>query len=133
MLKIRQALESAVSSVTPAISTRYENVAFTPTVGVPYQELYLLPSINAHLNIDNADFESLGVFQINLRYPSGTGAKNATDRAELYVSAFKVGSKFVKDDIEVISTSTPRLTILGVDGDRYTVAVSITYKSYYKG
>ena len=67
------------------------------------------------------------MFQITLRYPAGEGVKNVLERARLYEKAFKVG---VKLENEVFITAPTSVNILGVDGDRYGVAVSIYFKSY---
>ena len=130
MFKAKLAFEEAINAITPTIATAYENVSFTPTINVPYQELYDIPSNNDHLFINSANYEALGVFQITLRYPSGKGTKDVSNRAELYVSSFPVGTKLTKDGVTVIVTDTPDVTHLGVNGDRYSVAVSINYKVY---
>lgn len=127
MLRIRQALEKAVLAVTPAIDTAFENTTFSPRAGEPYQQLHFLPAKPEAAVIDDSISEVLGVFQITLRYPAGEGVKNVLERARLYEKAFKVG---VKLENEVFITAPTSVNILGVDGDRYGVAVSIYFKSY---
>lgn len=127
MLRIRQALEKAVLAVAPAIDTAFENIAFNPRAGEPYQQLHFLPAKPEAAVIDDSISEVLGVFQITLRYPAGEGVKNVLERARLYEKAFKVG---VKLENEVFITAPTSVNILGVDGDRYGVAVSIYFKSY---
>ncbi|OUT11838.1 hypothetical protein B9N62_02670 [Campylobacter concisus] len=127
MLQIRQTLEKAVLAVTPAIDTAFENTPFKPRAGEPYQQLYFLPAKPEAAVIDDSISEVLGVFQITLRYPAGEGVKNVLERARLYEKAFKVG---VKLENEVFITAPTSVNILGVDGDRYGVAVSIYFKSY---
>ena len=127
MLRIRQALEKAVLAVAPAIDTAFENIAFNPRAGEPYQQLHFLPAKPEAAVIDDSISEVLGVFQITLRYPAGKGVKDVLERAKLYEKAFKVG---VKLENEVFITAPTSVNILGVDGDRYSVAVSIYFKSY---
>lgn len=127
MLRIRQALEKAVLAVAPAIDTAFENTTFKPRANEPYQQLYFLPAKPEAAVIDDSISEVLGVFQITLRYPAGEGVKNVLERARLYEKAFKVG---VKLENEVFITAPTSVNILGVDGDRYGVAVSIYFKSY---
>ena len=129
MLNTRLAFEEAINAISPTIATAYENVSFTPSSGVPYQELYDIPALNNHLFIDNSEFEGLGIFQITLKYPSGTGMKTVSNRAELYVSSFPVGRKLTKNGDIITVLQTPKVNNLGVDGDRVIVAVSINYKS----
>lgn len=127
MLRIRQALEKAVLAVTPAIDTAFENTPFKPRAGEPYQQLHFLPAKPSTAVIDDSIAEIDGVFQITLRYPAGKGVKDILERAKLYEKAFKVG---VKLENEVFITAPTSVNILGVDGDRYGVAVSIYFKSY---
>ena len=130
MLNTRLAFEEAINAISPTIATAYENVSFTPSSGVPYQELYDIPASNDQLFTISAEFEGLGIFQITLKYPSGKGTKDVSNRAELYVSSFPVGTVLTKGTTKVHIIQTPKVNILGVDGDRYVVAVSINYKSY---
>ena len=129
MLNTRLAFEEAINAISPTIATAYENVSFTPSSGVPYQELYDIPASNDHLFMDNSEFEGLGIFQITLKYPSGAGMKTVSNRAELYVSSFPVGAKLTKNGEVITVLQTPKVNNLGVDGDRVIVAVSINYKS----
>ena len=129
MLNTRLAFEEAINAISPTIATAYENVSFTPSSGVPYQELYDIPASNNHLFIDNSEFEGLGIFQITLKYPSGAGMKTVSNRAELYVSSFPVGTKLTKNGEVITVLQTPKVNNLGVDGDRVIVAISINYKS----
>lgn len=129
MLNTRLAFEEAINTISPTIATAYENVSFTPSSGVPYQELYDIPASNDHLFMDNSEFEGLGIFQITLKYPSGQGMKTVSNRAELYVSSFPVGTKLTKNGEVITVLQTPKVNNLGVDGDRVIVAVSINYKS----
>lgn len=129
MLNTRLAFEEAINAISPTIATAYENVSFTPSSGVPYQELYDIPASNDHLFMDNSEFEGLGIFQITLKYPSGAGMKTVSNRAELYVSSFPVGTKLTKNGEVITVLQTPKVNNLGVDGDRVIVAISINYKS----
>ena len=130
MLRIRQALEKAVLAVTPAIDTAFENTTFKPRAGEPYQQLHFLPAKPEAAVIDDSISEVLGVFQITLRYPAGEGVKNVLERASLYERAFSVGAKFEHAGVKVYIYRPAEVNILGVDGDRYGVAVSIYFKSY---
>ena len=68
VVNIRQALESAVDTMTPAMETSWENVAFEPTLGIPYQAVYILfatPENNEYGSMHR----ELGFLQIDLYYP----------------------------------------------------------------
>ena len=126
MLKARQAIEQAILSVAPRIDTQFENATYSPKEGVPYQQLHFLPAKPASLVIDDSITERSGVFQITLRYPAGRGIKDIMARAESYAKVFHAGAKF--DEAYIIAPCS--VNILGVDGDRYGVVVSIYFKTY---
>lgn len=126
MLKARQAIEQAILSVAPRIDTQFENATYSPKEGVPYQQLHFIPARPASLVIDDSITECSGVFQITLRYPAGRGVKDALARAESYAKVFYAGAKF--DEVYIIAPCS--VNILGVDGDRYGVVVSIYFKTY---
>lgn len=126
MLKARQAIEQVILNVAPRIDTQFENATYSPKEGVPYQQLHFLPAKPASLVIDDSITERSGVFQITLRYPAGRGVKDALARAESYAKVFYAGAKF--DEVYIIAPCS--VNILGVDGDRYGVAVSIYFKTY---
>ena len=126
MLKARQAIEQAILSIVPRIDTQFENATYSPKEGVPYQQLHFLPAKPASIVIDDSVAELSGVFQITLRYPAGEGVKDALARAESYAKVFYAGAKF--DEVYIIAPCS--VNILGVDGDRYGVVVSIYFKTY---
>ena len=126
MLKARQVIEQAILSVAPRIDTQFENATYSPKEGTPYQQLHFIPARPASIAIDDSIAEHSGVFQITLRYPAGRGVKDALARAESYAKVFYAGATF--DEVYIIAPCS--VNILGVDGDRYGVAVSIYFKTY---
>lgn len=132
MIEIKQSFESEIATITPSIQTAYEGVAFTPTINIPYQELYLMPAINDNIYIDGNGFISYGIFQITLRYPTGTNAsKNILERIKLILDAFPSGKDLVKNRITTNILNTPSVENLGIVGDRLVYAVSINYQAFY--
>lgn len=127
MIEARQIIERAILALTPKIDTVFENTAYKPTSGKPYQELYFLPAKPDSIVIDDTIVEQRGFFQITLRYPAGKGVKDALERAEVYAKAFKVGT-VLENKVYIIAPTS--IDILGTDGDRYSVAVSIYFKFY---
>lgn len=127
MSDLRAALETALSAMTPALATAWENVAFTPTVNVPYQRASILPG--APLNDEyGPGFNEQGIFQVSLHYPPGTGAKAAEDRALAIRSTFYRGASFPKNSIVVKVMKTPMiLPAMDDDQGRYVVPVSIEF------
>lgn len=123
---IRSALEAALNSVTPALSTAWENVNFTPVNGVPYQKVNLLfaqPNNSEY----GSNYVEMGIFQITLMYPLSTGSSAADARAELLMEAFKRGSSFEAGGYTIVVDRTPEVSGGMRDGDRWAVPVKIRW------
>jgi len=132
MIEIKQSFETEIAAITPALDTGYEGVRYDPIVGRPYQELYLLPALNDNIYIDGEGFVSYGIFQITLRYPTGTNAsKNILERIKLILDTFPSGSNLVKDGITTNIVNTPSVKNMGIVGDRLVYVVSINYQAFY--
>lgn len=127
--EIKVALDKAIGLLSGDIQTEYENVAFTPTAGTPYQQLHFLPAVNTSIEITGAGALYRGVYQITLKYPVNKGVNPPLDKAESIIKAFPKSRVLVESDTVVIC-GLPGYRKLGVDGDRYIYAVSIEYKSY---
>jgi len=132
LLEIKQAFEIKLNSINPTIATAYENAPFTPTNGVPYQELTLLPSYNDSEYINDKQYVSYGLVQITIKYPTTKGAKDVLDRVKLYMNNFVRGDTLTNGGINIKIKSTPIAVNLGTIGDRYVYAISINYKAFYE-
>ena len=124
LLKIRNALETAVNGMSPALETALENMAFKPTSGTAYQALNILPSTPVNNEFGNGHREE-GIFQITLMYPLQNGAADALARAELIRTIFKRGATFTKDTVTVTVSNTPEIAPGAVEGDRYALPVKV--------
>ena len=122
VVKVRTALEAAISAMTPALQTAYENVPFTPTHGTPYQRVNVLFAEPGNQEY-GANYQELGFMQITLFYPleTGTGAANA--RAELIRQTFKRGSSFQNGGLSVVIERTPEIRPGANDGSFYILPV----------
>lgn len=132
MIEIKTAFEIKLNSITPTIATAYENVPFSPTNNVPYQELSLLPSYNDSEYINDKQYISYGLVQITLKYPTTKGSKDILDRVKLYMNNFVRGDTLTNGGISIKIRSTPVAVNLGTIGDRYVYAISINYKAFYE-
>ena len=126
IVSIRAALEVALNAMTPALATAWENAAFVPVVGVPYQEVNLLLAPPDNLTFGDTHME-LGFMQVKLMYPLQTGAAAATARAELIRSVFRRGTSFVSGGRTVVIQKTPSISVGGVEGDRWSLVVKIRF------
>ena len=130
LIKIRAALEGALNSMTPTLSTAWENVQFTPVDGTPYQQVTISPTRPDDQEIASKNYQQGGIFQINLRYPLLNGPANAMNRAELIRDKFKKGSSFTNGGVTVLCTRTPEIgTAAQVDG-RYFLPVRVFFNSF---
>jgi hypothetical protein len=133
-MNLRQAMETHLYNLDNTFPTEYENVSFTPTSGVPYQSVNVLFSQPNDYTLAMGDkYIEQGIFQITLKYPSNRGATTVEDKAYAVRSHFKKGTILTNNDNDTIVikiTQTPTITQLGVDGDRYLVAVSVPF--YFK-
>lgn len=131
MIEIKKSFEIAISSIIPVIQTAYENVSFTPTNGIPYQELTLIPAYNDNPFIDNSGYISYGIFQVKLFYPTSSGTKDILDRIKLYLDFFTSGKNLTQSGITINVLNTPSVKNAGVVGDRLVYILSINYQAFY--
>jgi len=128
-LVIASLLETRLKSLAPTFPTAYENIDFRPTVKVPYQSCFLLPSIPNNSTIGQTHFIELGLFQINLYYPNGTGAKAGQTKAEAIKAHFKRGVTMQDNDIMLVITDTPRIAPAFTSDVWYVVPVTLNYQA----
>ena len=127
LASVRIALESKLNAMTPALSTAWENVPFTPVTGTPYQRAYLMPATPANPTMGDGYYREQGIFQVTLMYPLQAGPKTAADRAELIRAAFKRGTSMTSGGITTIIERTPEIGQGRVDGDRWMQIVRIRW------
>lgn len=125
---VRAALETALQTITPALTTHHENVPFTPTPGTPYQSVALLVAQPRNDEVSRSWVEQ-GLFQITLRYPVGTGPATATARAALIRQTFYRGASFAASGVVVSIVRTPEILPAFVDGDRFALVVRVPFEA----
>ena len=127
VVKIRTALEVALAGMTPAVSISYENAAFAPVAGVPYQMAFLLLATPANPTMGDAFHREQGIFQITLMYPIQAGTAAAAARAVLIQAQFARGSTFTSGGVTVRVMATPEISAASVDGDRWAQPVKVRW------
>lgn len=125
IVAIRSALESALDGMTPALSTSWQNVPFTPVTGTPYQRATLLLAEPDNREF-GASFQEQGFLQVDLCYPQSVGSNAVEARAELLRTTFKRGTTIGS----LMITATPEIKPAYNDGDRYVVPVRIRFHIY---
>lgn len=123
---IRAALETRLAAMTPALSTAYENVAFTPVAGAPYQRVSLMRAQPA--NPEAGRFQQAqGIFQVTLEYPQNVGPSVAEARAKAVADWFYRSLSLTSGGITVMVNRASYIMAGFVDGDRWAVPVRIFY------
>ena len=115
-----------MNAMSPALSTAWENAAFLPVAGVPFQDARVLFAEPENTELGSRHRE-LGFMQLKLLYPLHAGTAAIAARADLVRAAFPRGSTFTSGGVTVVVSKTPAIGAGAVDGDRYTVAVKIRF------
>lgn len=129
-MSIRTALENHLATMSPMLSTQYENVAFTPIAGTPYQSVNMLYAGIEDMAVTNDFKRDQGIFQVTLFYPSGVGSKACEDRAKAIRAHFTNGLKLYHLTDEVRIAKTADIKVMGNLSDRFIIVCSIYWKSY---
>lgn len=123
---IREALETALAGITPALSTAFENASFLPVLGTAYQRAWLLFAKPDNL-VMGRGWRELGIFQVDLCYPLDNGSVDAAARAQLLVDTFYKGATFSSCGISVVVEKTPEVRRGRNEGTCYVVPVRIRF------
>ena len=127
---IRGALQSWLNGMSPALATAWENDAFTPVTGAPYQRVNLLAADPDNTTQGAAMFIEQGVFQVVLNYPTGAGSAAAEARAEALRARFKRGTTLSQSGISVHIIRTPAIAPAIQEPGWYSIPVSIRWQAF---
>jgi len=126
VIAVKTALELAVAAITPTIETSWENDDFQPTVGTPFQKVYVLWTTPDNIEFGPV-FRQVGILQISLFYPVKGGTLDIQTRAELVRSTFKRGNSYSNSGIAVIISKTPNIKPGMRDKDRWMIPIDIEF------
>lgn len=126
IVSIRAALETALATISPTLSTAYENAAFTPVTGTPYQRVWLMPAEPDNSEI-GANYQEMGLMQIDLHYPKDSGPAAAAARVALIRSKFKRATSFSSGGVIVTIQRTPEAIQSQEDADTYKLPVRVRW------
>ena len=129
IVAIRAALETALAGMTPALSCAYENVAFSPVAGVPYQRPYVMAAPPANPTMGDGYYRDQGIFQVTLMYPIQGGSAPAAARADMIRALFRRGASFSSGGLTVKIMTTPVINAAQIDADRWALPVRVTYSA----
>jgi hypothetical protein len=126
-IKIRNALENALAAIMPAIDIVHENQSYVPIADRPYAECYVMFAIPNNPTMGNGFYQELGIFQINLQYPTEVGTADAAAQAQLIRDAFPRGATFIFGGVTVQVDRTPEISAGTVDGDRWFLPIRVRW------
>lgn len=126
VLKIRAALETALAAMNPALVTAWENTAYTPTAGTPYQRVSLLFAEPVNTEYGRS-FQQGGLFVVALCWPQGAGVADLAIRIELLRATFYRGATFTSDGLTTQVVRTPLILAASLEGDRYVAPVQVPF------
>ena len=100
--EIHKALLTHLELMSGVIEVAGDNLEFEPVEGVPYLETFILHANGEVATLGNTGYDRYpGVFQINLRYPKGSGSKDQNDMATLIKNRFRRGLSLVSGGVTV--------------------------------
>ena len=126
LVSIRAALETALYNLSPTFDTAWENVAFLPTAGTPYQQAHILFAKPDNL-IFGRSWRELGFMQVRLMYPLQVGPSVIAARVEAIRGIFYKGAVLMNGSTRVVINKTPTVSEGRVEGDRYAVPIKIRF------
>ena len=129
-LLIQAALEARLATLSPAISTAYENGTFKPVSGVAYQRVNFLPNTPDDPTMGRKLTQFRGLFQVTVCYPLGTGRGAAQTQAQAVRDHFAPNQTLTYSTVNVQITETSRIAGGFVDGDRYCVPVTVPWYAW---
>lgn len=130
LLAVRNALETALAGIAPAIPIAWENTPYTPVSGTPYARVYLLAAEPDNPEIGGMATER-GFLQISLCYPLDTGPGAAMARAELIRSTFPRGAAFSASGVTTQIERTPEIAPAMIEEDRYVLPVRVRFFAHH--
>lgn len=127
-IRIDKALISRFKTANFGLPTAYEGLPLTPSNGVAYAEVTVIPNNETAYSADDTD-ETDGLFRIILRYPENEGAVPAKTMADTMFAQYKIGQRITYDGQEVEITGRQRAP--GVrEAGWYKLVLSISYRTF---
>ena len=129
---IRQVLEAEATrvfnSLSPPMKMVFQNTAYTPKVGVPYAQCYVIPARTMDPSIGDRHSRRVGIFQISVFLNSNEGSKNMFPIMDAVDAAFFRGKNFEKNGKWVSIDSSPSYSQASVQNGWYVFHISIDYR-----
>ena len=130
---IRSAIESRLNAWalahSPPIPIAWQNATFTPPTQARYLRAFLLPAETQNPDIGGDIRTFIGLYQVSICVPDGTGAGAAETIAESLIAEFPYGTLITQSGIKVLIRKTPSQSPAMQEPGLYVVPVSISYRA----
>jgi hypothetical protein len=126
---IRNALESALASISPAVDIVHENQSYNPTADQPYCEAYLLVATPNNPTMGDGFYQESGIFQVNLQYPPEVGTLDAALQAERIRALFRRGATFSDGGVSVMVDRTAEIGAGRIEAGLWMTPIKIRWHS----
>jgi len=130
---VRAILETRLSTWAaarvPALRVAYENAPFTPNQGETYLRAYLLPAQTLSEDLQGSHRGYVGVFQVSIVRPIGTGRGPALSIAAELNQQFPVNGRYTSGSVTV-QVISPASAGPGIqEPESFAVPVSFEYRA----
>jgi|TARA_R110000822_G_scaffold59380_5_gene148250 hypothetical protein len=127
---ISAALDSQLNTLTGSSPVAWENTVYKPIKNTLYLRPTHLPAptVQAGLGTTGID-EYLGLYQIDVFAPAGTGRGIAEAKADVIANHFKRGTDLLYNGVYVRLGNVSRNAGL-IDEDRFVISVTINYTAH---
>lgn len=129
---IRAAFETRLAAwaaaQVPPIPVAYENAPFTPPAG-RYARCFLMPAPAASETLNGEHRRRMGVFQVSLCMPIGTGPAAGAALAASLDAVFPMTGPMTQGGLRIFILSPMAIAPAIQEPDRYVVPVSCTYRA----
>lgn len=129
---VQYALLQAVTQCLQGWRLAEENKPFRPHGGGKWAAIHFLPRQPAAATLGEGGADEVrGLVQIDLNYPSATGADQARRDFELIRQSFYAGARFIHNGQQVLTINCGRAAGRNTDGG-YQVPVTISWFAHIK-
>jgi len=130
--ELKAVIENAIYlDLSSGIDTVFQNIAYIPKVGTPYQKVWWMfskpqnPTIAGNGQPEN--IRETGYIQINLDFPMGVGTGACDAQAQAIRTYFPIGKTFTVSTGSLIVSQSVEFSPARQEGDRWVSPVKIYF------
>lgn len=127
---VKAGLERRLGTLSPSIATAYENSAFSPQTGVPYQRIYHLINRPTDPYVTQDGYTQRGIFQVSSFHPIDSGRGAAGTHAQAVRALFAQPMTIEEGGVEIDIYAPTHVGGGMSDDDRWHTPISIYWQAY---